>query len=84
MPEIPRNLPYRGQVRRITPGNGGSIRINWVLVDMARGRRRDPKYQAFIRLSRWERLPKSCRSSSLTILSLSSQEKLLLRNKVSQ
>ena len=41
-PDILRNLPYKGQVRRITPYKGAGLRINQVLTDMARDGGQDP------------------------------------------
>ena len=45
MPEVERNLPFRHQVRRITQGTKGGLRINQILVNMAReDGRKDEKY----------------------------------------
>ena len=48
MPEVERNLPYRHQVRRITQGSRSGMRINCVLVDMAKDGRKDEIYQKYI------------------------------------
>ena len=58
MPEEERKLPYRHQVRRITQGNRGCMRINCVLVDMARDGRKDEKYQKCIEAIKLGRSPK--------------------------
>ena len=58
MPDIPRNLPYKGQVRRITPYRGAGLRINRVLTDMARNKGWDPKYQTCIEATKKESSPK--------------------------
>ena len=44
MPEVERNLPFCHQVRRITQGTKGGLRINQIFVNMARDGRKDEKY----------------------------------------
>ena len=44
MPEVEWNLPFPHQVRRITQGTKGGLRINQILVNMARDGRKDEKY----------------------------------------
>ena len=58
MPQVERNLSYRHQVRRITQGNRGGIKINRVLVDMTWDGRKDEKYQKSIEAIKLGRSPK--------------------------
>ena len=58
MPEAEPNIPYRGQVRWVTQGNRGSIRINRVLMIMACNGRKGKKYQQCIDTIKLGRSPK--------------------------
>ena len=53
-----RNLPFRHQVRRITQGTKGGLRINQILVNMARDRRKVDKYVKFFEAILKGRFPK--------------------------
>ena len=46
--EMPKNIPFTGQVGRITPYKDASLRLNWVLTNISMDGRKEPTYQACI------------------------------------
>ena len=58
MHDIWKNLPFQGQVRRITPYKVAGWRIDHVLTDLAVDGKQDPKYQACIEAIKLGKNPK--------------------------